>query len=115
MEYKVKVNGQTDFHIQSDKGKIFLDGKELEIDMATISENKGHVIYLNGSYNTEICEIDRLSKTCVVKVNEREYRLELKDKFDELLHRLGLDTLNTSKINEIKAPMPGLVLKIMVR
>ncbi len=33
---------------------------------------------------------------------------------DFLLQSMGLDTLNSKKINEIKAPMPGLVLDIKV-
>jgi biotin carboxyl carrier protein len=35
------------------------------------------------------------------------------DQFDELLHQLGMDNLTTATISEIKAPMPGLVLRIL--
>jgi biotin carboxyl carrier protein len=37
----------------------------------------------------------------------------MSDQFDELLHQLGMDSQNTSKIAELKAPMPGLVLRIL--
>jgi biotin carboxyl carrier protein len=40
--------------------------------------------------------------------------LNAKDQFDVLLDKLGLSDLNTVKVSEIKAPMPGLVLKVFV-
>jgi len=50
----------------------------------------------------------------VLKVNSVKFSLQLKDKYDELLHSLGLDNLASKKVNEIKAPMPGMVLKVLV-
>jgi biotin carboxyl carrier protein len=38
----------------------------------------------------------------------------VKDKFDELLEQLGMDASSSGKVSEIKAPMPGLVLDVMV-
>jgi biotin carboxyl carrier protein len=39
--------------------------------------------------------------------------MQITDQFDELLHQLGMDNLTTATISEIKAPMPGLVLRIL--
>ena len=39
----------------------------------------------------------------------------LKDKYDDLLNQLGLDTASNKKDNEVKAPMPGQVLDILVK
>jgi len=38
----------------------------------------------------------------------------LKDKYDELLQQLGMDKMFAQKVNDLKAPMPGLVLDILV-
>ncbi|MCE3258805.1 MAG: acetyl-CoA carboxylase biotin carboxyl carrier protein subunit, partial [Bacteroidetes bacterium] len=46
--------------------------------------------------------------------NSVKFNLQLKDKYDELLHTLGLDNLATKKVSEIKAPMPGMVLNVLV-
>jgi biotin carboxyl carrier protein len=53
-------------------------------------------------------------KTLVIKVNSVKFNLKIKDRYDELLHSLGLDSLSNKKINDIKAPMPGMVLNILV-
>ncbi|HEX8608798.1 MAG TPA: acetyl-CoA carboxylase biotin carboxyl carrier protein subunit, partial [Pedobacter sp.] len=37
-----------------------------------------------------------------------------KDQFDKLLDKMGLSNLNAAKVSEIKAPMPGMVLKVLV-
>ena len=53
-------------------------------------------------------------KKLVVKINNTPYSLDIKDKYDDLLHSLGLDSLASKKVNDIKAPMPGMVLNILV-
>ena len=57
---------------------------------------------------------DIKEKTFTISVNGNKYQLAVKDKFDELLHSLGLDAMASKKVNEIKAPMPGLVLEVKV-
>ena len=47
-------------------------------------------------------------------VNERPYAIRLYDRFDELVRKMGLTTAVIHKIKDIKAPMPGMVLDIMV-
>ena len=50
----------------------------------------------------------------VIKVNGHLYPLAVADKFDELLSSMGMDKIANKKINELKAPMPGLVLSVVV-
>jgi biotin carboxyl carrier protein len=47
-------------------------------------------------------------------VNNDNYTVALRDQYDELLHALGMDEMNTHKVNDLKAPMPGLVTNINV-
>jgi biotin carboxyl carrier protein len=47
-------------------------------------------------------------------VNNNIYSITAKDQFDILLDKLGLSSLNATKVSEIKAPMPGMVLKVFV-
>ena len=49
-----------------------------------------------------------------MKVNNHTYELELEDRFDQLLQQLGMDDLASAAVSQIKAPMPGLVLNVMV-
>lgn len=111
--YKVKVNDKFSFEISSEKGKYFVNGIAFEADFSTINSGIFHIIHNNKSYNAELIEIDRLGKTCSVKVGSSVYTMKLTDDYDELLHQLGMDSMNSAKVSELKAPMPGLVLRML--
>ena len=59
-------------------------------------------------------ELNREEKTCILKVNNLEITVAIEDQYDALLKQLGMDNMNNQKVNEVKAPMPGLVLNILV-
>jgi len=112
--YKIKVNNQFSFEVEQEKAGFLVNGEALEIDLSTIGNGSTHVLYQNKSFNTEIVELNRADKTCKIKVNGNIYQINIEDQFDALLKQLGLDNLTANKVSEIKAPMPGLVLKVLV-
>jgi biotin carboxyl carrier protein len=61
-----------------------------------------------------VISFDKETKTAQIKVNGNIYTVAAQDQFDILLDQLGLSSLNAAKVSEIKAPMPGLVLKLFV-
>lgn len=79
-----------------------------------INSYQYHLIINNISYNIDVLKLNAEEKTMTIKVNAVKFNIQLKDKYDELLHNLGLDNLATKKINDLKAPMPGMVLNILV-
>jgi biotin carboxyl carrier protein len=72
------------------------------------------VIYQNKSYNIELVERNEDGKAVVIKVNGTLYQVGIEDQYDELLKKLGMDSSSANKVLEIKAPMPGLVLNVIV-
>jgi biotin carboxyl carrier protein len=113
---KIKVNGKKEHQVELTasglSGKI--NGDDFSIDALSADGRKIHIIRNHKSYNVEIVNASTLEKTFTIKVNGRKYHLEAKDKYDELLKSLGMEAAGSGKINEIKAPMPGLVIDIMV-
>mgnify|MGYP003657891412 FL=1 len=95
------------------KGKGTIDGKPFGWDVSKISENVYHVIKDNHSYNVEV--LSEVDGKRPIKVNGNTYKTETIDKFDELLKSLGMEKGGAGKVNELKAPMPGLVIEIDVR
>ncbi|MEI6522102.1 MAG: acetyl-CoA carboxylase biotin carboxyl carrier protein subunit [Bacteroidota bacterium] len=113
--YKIKINKNTEFEVEKNNEKNnswFVNNNLVNIDLA--GEKNFHILLNNKSYNAEIVDKNAQEKTFKIKVNGTIYETELKDKMDFLLQSMGLDTLNSKKINEIKAPMPGMVLDIKV-
>lgn len=112
---KVKVNNQKEHTIVfDDSNNGTIDGKAFAWDVIEVKNGSFNVIKNNRSYNVEVVKADVAEKSFLVSVNGNKYQLNVKDKFDELLKSLGFDDLNAKKVNEIKAPMPGLVLDVRV-
>ncbi len=112
--YHIKVNQGTIYDVELDSKGITLNNELKDISFASLGNNQYHILLNQKSYNVELVSINHENKTASLKVNNRIYDCEIKDQFDDLLKSLGLDNLNAKKINDIKAPMPGLVLKVLV-
>ncbi|RZK31635.1 MAG: biotin/lipoyl-binding protein, partial [Hymenobacter sp.] len=67
------------------------------------------------SYNAEVVSADYATKTFVLKLNGQRIELQAKDRFDRLLDQMGLSNATAAKVNELKAPMPGLIVDIRVQ
>lgn len=112
--FKVKVNDKYNFEINSERDLHFVDGVPVELDLFKVNSDTFHVIHNSRSYNAELVDINHSEKTCTIKIGSSVYNLKITDSYDELLHQLGMDNLSSAKVSELKAPMPGLVLRVLV-
>lgn len=113
--YKVTINNTLQLETDVKDDAVSINGRVIPADLVHLGGNRFHFIYDKKSYSAELIEVDENRKKMKIKVNANVYELVIKDQYDQLLKNLGLDNLNTTKIKEIKAPMPGLVLKILVK
>lgn len=111
--YQININNKYDFKISTNHQELLVNDQPIVLDRTELGANKTHVLYQNNSYNIEVVELNKAEKTAIVKVNGRSYSLSIKDQFDQLLQQLGMDNLAVNKIQQIKAPMPGLVLSVL--
>lgn len=96
---------------QSTKGH--LNQREFIIKL---KENSPLKVKYKGKYHrVDLLSIDELTKEVAIRINGVRHQLKLEDDMDILLKRLGMDRALDNKMKELKAPMPGLVLKILVK
>ncbi len=103
---------EVEFDSINQRGKI--NGIPFDLDIASISATKSHWLSNHQSYNVEIVQLDTENKTAHIKVNGNSYNLELKDRYDDLMVSLGMETTSKNKVSALKAPMPSMVLDILV-
>ncbi len=109
------VNGSSEFKGEVRKNALFVDGKEIPWDIVKVDANRFHVIHNKKSYTIDVISADSTEKTFELRVNNQSCHVKVRDRFDELLHELGMDNLQAGKVHDIKAPMPGLVVDVRVQ
>ena len=112
---KVKVNNSQTFMAENKNGQMFLNDTILEANWQKLSEQKYHLIYKDVSYNIELLQTNDSAKELTILVNGIKHQVSLSNHYDELLKKLGMDKLAGNKVNDVKAPMPGMVLRLHVK
>ena len=112
--YDVQVNDRYQHQIEIKDDNILVDGESYDLDRVQLEDELYHVIKGYKSIMAEVVHADFEEKTFTIRVNGRDYTLQIKDSYDLLLERLGMSDIASRKVNEIKAPMPGLVLSVDV-
>ena len=93
---------------------VALNGQPFAWDIVALGAGRYHVLHEGRSYNAQVVSVDAAAKSMVLKINGQRIELAAKDRFDLLLERLGMSNAAAAKVNELKAPMPGLIVDIRV-
>lgn len=112
--YQAKVNGKK-FDVIQGEDQFTINGESFQWDLSKVSEGNFHIIHNNKSYRAEVVKTDVATKTFTLKINNKLQTVEVKDKFDLLLEKMGMTSGASSRVNNIKAPMPGLVIDMKVK
>lgn len=84
------------------------------LDICISKSGTIHVLDNNTSFTAEIIDVNHVNKTISIILNGRTYSFKIEDELDQLIDKMGLKTVNEQVSKEVKAPMPGLILDIMV-
>ncbi|GAB3992280.1 acetyl-CoA carboxylase biotin carboxyl carrier protein subunit [Spirosoma daeguense] len=91
-----------------------LNGQPFEWDLVKLSDRTFHILHQNQSYTAEIIDLNLTEKTVRLKINGHLHEIKLKDRFDLLLEKMGMSSAANAKVNDLKAPMPGLIVGISI-
>ncbi|KAA9338687.1 biotin/lipoyl-binding protein [Hymenobacter busanensis] len=94
--------------------QITVNGQPFSWDLVELGNGRYHLLWQNRSYPVEVVSVDGAAKTVQLKLDGHRFELQAKDRFDLLLDKLGMSQAASNKINEVKAPMPGLIVDIRV-
>lgn len=104
--FKVKVDNSFEFELK--------DSDANTLDLLKLTKSKYHLINNNKSFEIELEKSNFNRKKYVVKVNGNSYDIKISNQLDLLISDMGFSIGSVKKANDIKAPMPGLILSVNV-
>ncbi len=105
--YTVKVNDAFGFDIAEDE----ISKK----DIIKTSDTVFHILQNNTSYYAEVKESDFNSKQYTISINNNNYLVDISNGLDLRIKEMGFSIGSSKHVNEVKAPMPGLLLDVHVK
>ncbi len=110
---KAKINKTEEFTFKPEMESP-LKGEDFAIEVVDKAENELRIVHNGKKYNARLLKLDQEKKEVLLKVNGNRFMVELADEYDELLKSMGMGAGAVQKVNELKAPMPGVVFDVKV-
>ena len=111
---QVTVNDKNSFSVNNEDGQWLLNDKTTDWDVSMQPNGLISVLHNGKSYTAIIEKADRKTKEVTMRINGQQYTTTIKEPIDQLLSNMGLDLKSMQKAEPVKAPMPGMILKILV-
>ena len=110
MKYQVNV-GDNEFLAEKNRKGISLDGKP-----STYTIEKLHDRYLiySETHVTTAYVVAKNNKEVTLDVNGKTVTVNVKDQTELLLEKLGMENSSDAIVNELIAPMPGVIMSILI-
>jgi biotin carboxyl carrier protein len=86
-----------------------------EASVSTLPDGRLLLHVANQVFTARLLDMNRAEKTLTLSLNGKSITVKLKEPLDDLLQSMGLDKLTTARVSHVKAPMPGLVLNVLVQ
>lgn len=112
--FQVSTSGTTHQVEQQDK-QWLIDGLPANAEVQNLGNGAYHLIMDGQSLLLEVLKADAAARQYTIRVNGKVLDLDLKDKTTLLLEKMGLNTKAKAKQQQLKAPMPGLIVDVMVQ
>lgn len=104
-EFLVHVNGQ----------RFGFSRQEIEAaDIINTGDDTYHLLKDHRSFTATAVQNDPTGKTATIEIDGETMQVQVKDSLDQVLDKMGFSTTASRHLQEIKAPMPGLVLQVNV-
>jgi len=105
--YKVKVNKSLEFDFDQDQ----ING----LNAVEVEKSLFHILDNNKAVEAEIIHRDFDTKQYSIRINTNTYKIKIDNPLDQLINKLGFSLGSSKKLNDIKAPMPGIIIGIEVK
>ena len=107
------ITGKTNFKDSVDLSSSLLNSYDIEL---IDQKKKTIVLRKNGEkYFCRILKVDSKENITIMKINGSLVELKIEKEVIKMLEKIGIDASSSIKVNELIAPMPGLIIGINVK
>ncbi|MBA3827406.1 MAG: acetyl-CoA carboxylase biotin carboxyl carrier protein subunit [Taibaiella sp.] len=111
---QITVNQQTTFETDIKEGEWLINATTAKWDVKELANGLISILYNNKSYTAIVEKIDIKAKELRLRINGQVYNVAIKEPIDQLLASMGMNMQAAKKAEPVKAPMPGMIIKILV-
>jgi biotin carboxyl carrier protein len=111
---QIAVNGNETFDIDQQGNQLFLNGALSDSSVVYQPNGLISILHRNKSYTALVEKVDIAAKELTLRIDGQRYVLQVKEDIDLLLSKMGMNMAASQKAAPVKAPMPGMVLKVLV-
>lgn len=105
--FKVQVNETFQYELESSDSN--------KLDLIHLSASKFNVLHNKKSFNLNLLNSNFNSREYSIQVNANNYNVKISHQLDDLIKEMGFSSGLSKKNNDIKAPMPGIILSVLVK
>lgn len=109
---EVQIDDAEKISVESGKEEILLNKKPFIGEVLKINETSYKVFKSNKIFRVDVVERD--GKKMKLKVNGQLLNVSVTDHIDQVLDQLGMNMTTSALVKDVKAPMPGSILDVIV-
>ncbi len=102
--FTVRVNEQADFTLDSKNADQF--------DCEALEDKKYHILSDSTSYKAELIGEDFGEKSYSIQIGSNVYQVKIETDLEQMIRSMGYKLSSESAANDVKAPMPGIILEM---
>lgn len=95
--------------------EALIEGSNHPLDIRSIGENSWHIMVNGHSHVVSLVKEDQENHQVLLNIDGVVQAYTVKDQNQILLESMGLSSMMKKKLKNLKAPMPGLVVRVLVK
>lgn len=111
---QITVNERSIYTVDNEDGRLTLNNVPADCDIQWQPNGLVSILHNGKSYTAILEKKDLKNKTLTLRVDGQTYEVSISEPIDQLLSSMGMDLKALQQAEPIKAPMPGMVLKVLV-
>lgn len=100
-----------EYLVDLENSVIMVDNQKIEVDVQISNHDEIHFIFQQKNYRAILKS--RQGRSAVISLNEKDIEVSIVSQKEKILQKIGISHHAQDKIQDLMAPMPGKILKVL--